>query len=80
VEWLNSFLPWFLVNALIFLQVLIATFIAKSTPSCPPEVTFISIHWTRQLHLTGTATSRTDNDNKFWEELIHLLSQHKSFI
>jgi hypothetical protein len=63
LEWLNNFLPWFLVNAFVFFQVFIATFIAKSTPCRPPEVTFISIHWTRQLHLTSTATLRTVKEN-----------------
>jgi len=64
LEWLSSFLPWFLVNAFVFFQVFVATFIAKCTSRCPPEVTFISVHWTCQLCLTATAKSfRTVNEN-----------------
>jgi hypothetical protein len=57
MEPLNSFLPWFLVNAFVFLQVFVATLAAKCATCCPPEVTLISIHWACQLCLICTATS-----------------------
>jgi hypothetical protein len=57
MESLNSSLPWFLVDAFVFLQVFVPTFVAKYAACCPPEVTLITIHWARQLHLTCTATS-----------------------
>jgi hypothetical protein len=56
VEWLNSFLPWFPVNAFVFLHMLVTTFIAKRTSCCPPEMAFISIHRTRELRLIHTGT------------------------
>jgi hypothetical protein len=43
--------------------VFIATFIAKGTPCHLPEMTFISIHWASQLHLSSTATLRTVKEN-----------------
>jgi hypothetical protein len=56
MQWLNSFLPWFLVDAFAFFQMSVATFTAKDTSCCPPEMAFISIHWTCQLWLIHTAT------------------------
>lgn len=56
VEWLNSLLPWFPVDAFVFLHMFVATFIAKRTSCCPPEMAFISIHWTCELRLIHTAT------------------------
>jgi hypothetical protein len=61
---LNSSLPGFLVDAFVFFQVFVPTFVSKRTACCPPEVTLISIHWARQLRQTCTATSfRTGNEN-----------------
>jgi hypothetical protein len=56
MEWLNSFLPWFPVDAFVFLHMFVATFIAKRTSCCPPEMAFISIHRPRELCLIHTAT------------------------
>jgi hypothetical protein len=64
MESLNSSLPWFLVDAFVFFQVFVPTFVAKCAACCPPEVTLISIHWARQLRLTSAATSfKTVNEN-----------------
>jgi hypothetical protein len=56
MDLLNSFLPRFLVDAFVFFQVLVPTFVAKCAARRPPEVTLISIYWACQLGLAGTAT------------------------
>jgi hypothetical protein len=56
LEWLNGFLPRFPVDAFAFFQMFVATFTAKHTSRRPPEMAFISIHWTCQLCLSHTAT------------------------
>lgn len=64
MESLNSSLPWFLVDAFVFFQVFVPTFVAKCAACRPPEVTLISVHWACQLRLTCTAKSfRTVNEN-----------------